>query len=153
MSDESEPDRTIVLGIINTPGLVEFNPSSSKPPVIEIDTAAHFMMDKATSDRDELIEWARSIAVKLKFAIIIGESDYGGDKRKPYFKLECERGGSYVSKSKKLKTYKTGTRKCQCPFRLCGYFHANRKWHLTVVNGKHNHELDKGLEGHILWVD
>jgi hypothetical protein len=104
MSDESEPDRTIVLGIINTPGLVEFNPSSSKPPVIEIDTAAHFMTDKATSDRDELIEWARSIAVKLKFAIIIGKSDYGGDKRKPYFMLECEWGGSYVSKGKKLKT-------------------------------------------------
>jgi hypothetical protein len=115
MSDESEPHRTIVLGI-NRPGLVEFNPSSSKPPVIEIDTAAHFMTDKATSDRDELIEWARSIAVKLKFAIIIGESDYGGDKRKPYFKLECERGGSYVSKRKKLKTDKIGTKKCQCPF-------------------------------------
>jgi hypothetical protein len=129
MSDKSEPHRTIVLGI-NAPGLVEFNPSRSKPPVTEIDTPTHFVTDKATSDRDELIEWARSIAVQLKFAIIIRNSDYGGDKRKPYFKLECERGGSYVSKSKKLKTDKTRMRKCQYPFRLRGYFHADRKWHL-----------------------
>jgi hypothetical protein len=91
------------------------------------------LTDKATFDRDELIEWARSIAVQLKFVIIIGNTDYGGDKRKKYFKLEYERGGSYVSKSKKLKTDKIGTRKCQYPFQLRDYFHADKKWHLTVV--------------------
>jgi hypothetical protein len=41
MSDESEPHRTIVLGI-SAPGLVEFNPSRSKSPVIEIDTRSLF---------------------------------------------------------------------------------------------------------------
>ncbi|KAK2388676.1 protein FAR1-RELATED SEQUENCE [Trifolium repens] len=54
-------------------------------------------------------------------------------------------------KRKKLKTEKTGTRKCQCPFRLRDYFHqTDRKWHMTVVNDTHNHELDKGLEGHMV---
>jgi hypothetical protein len=41
MSDESEPHQTIVLGI-SAPGLVVFNPSRSKPPIIEIDIAAYF---------------------------------------------------------------------------------------------------------------
>jgi hypothetical protein len=82
--------------------------------------------------------------VKLKFGIIIGKSDFGGDKRKLYFKLVCEQSETYVSKDKKLKMEKTGTRKCQCPFRLRGYFHqTDRKWHMTVVNSTHNHELMK----------
>jgi hypothetical protein len=38
-------------------------------------------------------------------------------------------------------------RKCGCPFRLHGYFHASEEWHLTVVSGLHNHVLDKNLEG------
>ncbi|KAK2458901.1 hypothetical protein QL285_005998 [Trifolium repens] len=102
-----EPHRQIVLGI-NAPDIVEFKPSSSKPPVMEIDTGSHFQTEMATEDRDELIEWARSVAFKLKFGIIIEKSDFGGDKRKPCFKLVCERSGTYVSKGKKLKTEKTG---------------------------------------------
>ena len=150
MSDEGEPRRQIVRAI-NAPGIVEFKPSSSKPHVIEIDTWSHFQTDMTIEDRDELIEWARSVAVKLKFGIIIGKSDFGGDKRKLYFKLVCERSRTYVSKGKKLKTEKTGTRKCQRSFWLHGYFHqTGRKWHMTVVNGTHNHELDKGLEGHLV---
>jgi hypothetical protein len=97
MSDEGEPHRQIVLGI-NASGIVEFKPSNSKPHVIEIDTGSHFQTDMATEHRDELIEWPRSVAVKLKFGIIIRKSDFGGDKRKPYFKLICERSGTYVLK-------------------------------------------------------
>ncbi|KAK2439915.1 protein FAR1-RELATED SEQUENCE [Trifolium repens] len=150
MSDECEPHRQIVLGI-NAPGIVEFKPSGSKPPVIEIDTRAHFQTTEGNEDRNVLIEWARSVAVKLNFGIIIGKSDFGDNRRKPYFMLVCERSGTYVSKGKKLKTEKTGTRKCQCPFRLRGYLHVtDNKWYMTVVNGTHNHELDKGLEGHLI---
>jgi hypothetical protein len=150
MSDEGEPHRQIVLGI-NAPGIVEFKASGSKPPVIEIDIGAHFQTTTGNEDRNVLIEWARSVAVKLNFGIIIGKSDFGDNRRKPYFMLVCERSGTYVSKGKKLKTEKTGTRKCQCPFRLHGYFHrTDGKWHMTVVDGTHNHELDKGLEGHLI---
>ncbi|WJX19658.1 hypothetical protein P8452_09313 [Trifolium repens] len=85
MSDKGEPHRQIVLGI-NAPGIVEFKASGSKPPIIEIDTGAHFQTTMASENRDELIEWARKIAVKLNFGIIIGKSDFGSDRRKPYFK-------------------------------------------------------------------
>jgi alpha-glucosidase len=139
-----------VLGI-NAPGIVEFKPSGSKPPVIKIDTGAHFQTTMTSEDRDVLIEWACNIAVRLNFGIIIGKSDFGADRRKPYFTLVCERSGTYVLKGKKLKKEKTETRKCQCPFRLRGYFHrTDGKWHMTVVDGTHNHELDKGLEGHLV---
>ncbi|WJX72087.1 hypothetical protein P8452_56003 [Trifolium repens] len=150
MSDEGEPHRQIVLGI-NAPGIVEFKASGSKPPIIEIDTGAHFQTTEGNEDRNVLIEWARSVAVKLNFGIIIGKSDFGDNRRKPYFMLVCERSGTYVSTGKKLKTEKTGTRKCQCPFRLRGYLHVtDHKWYMTVVNDTHNHELDKGLEGHLI---
>ncbi|XP_045831510.1 uncharacterized protein LOC123922888 [Trifolium pratense] len=121
-----------------------------RPVAYEIDTSDHFYTEMATPDRDELIRWAREIALKLKFAIVIGKSDNGSDKRKQYFRLDCERGGRYVSTNKKLKSDQTGTRKCGCPFRLRGYCHADKTWHLTVVNGKHNHELDKAVEGHLI---
>ncbi|XP_045802305.1 uncharacterized protein LOC123895876 [Trifolium pratense] len=140
-----EGKQAIVLGV-RAPGLVEAQPD--KPLVYEIDTAAHFYTDMATTDRDELIGWARAIAVKLKFAIVIGKSD--NDIRKQYFRLDCERGGRYVSTNKKLKSDQTGTRQCGCPFRLCGYCHADKTWHLTVVNGIHNHELDKVVEGQLI---
>ncbi|PNX59220.1 hypothetical protein L195_g059581, partial [Trifolium pratense] len=58
--------RELVLGIY-TPGIVEVPPD--KPVAYEIDTSAHFYTDMATPDRDELIRWARAIALKLKFAI------------------------------------------------------------------------------------
>ncbi|XP_045830906.1 PKS-NRPS hybrid synthetase cheA-like [Trifolium pratense] len=143
--------RELVLGIC-APGIVEVPPDKppSRPVAYEIDTSDHFYTEMATPDRDELIRWAREIALKLKFAIVIGKSDNGSDKRKQYFRLDCERGGRYVSTNKKLKSDQTGTRKCGCPFRLRGYCHADKTWHLTVVNGKHNHELDKAVEGHLI---
>ncbi|PNY01956.1 FAR1 DNA-binding domain protein [Trifolium pratense] len=135
-------------GSVRAPGLVDAQ--LDKPPVYEIDTAAHFYTDMETTDRDELIGWARAIAVKLKFAIVIGKSDNDNDIRKQYFRLDCERGGRYVSTNKKLKFDQTSTRKCGCPFRLRGYCNADKTWHLTIVNGIHNHELDKAVEGHLI---
>ncbi|PNX69877.1 hypothetical protein L195_g064634, partial [Trifolium pratense] len=60
----------LVLGIC-APGIVEVPPDKppSKPVAYEIDTSAHFYTEMATPDRDELIRWARDIALKLKFAI------------------------------------------------------------------------------------
>ncbi|XP_045821872.1 iron-regulated transcriptional activator AFT2-like [Trifolium pratense] len=120
------------------------------PPPIEIDTASHFASDRQESDRYELIKWARSVAENLRFAIIVRRSD-SGKKRKAQLVLECERGGKYVPAKKKLKSDSFGTRKCECPFRLCGYYNKETKlWRLTVANGMHNHELYKGLQGHLV---
>ncbi|XP_045821820.1 uncharacterized protein LOC123914677 [Trifolium pratense] len=122
--DEFKPKRHVVLGLFAT-GIVqaEAHPSYPpiKPPPIEIDTTSHFATDRQESDRDELIKWARSVAEKLRFSIIVRRSD-SGEKRKAQLVLECERDGKYETKL----------------------------WRLTVVNDMHNHELDKGLEGHLV---
>jgi hypothetical protein len=43
----------------------------------------------------DLIEWARDVAAKLQFAIVIVNSNYDADRRKPKLLLGCERGGVY----------------------------------------------------------
>ncbi|KAK2435389.1 protein FAR1-RELATED SEQUENCE [Trifolium repens] len=160
MDDELSPtekSRELVLGIPVQLALAEVEPINCHPPVppvrldppvVEIDTSSSFATDKAFATRDELIEWARKVALELKFSIVIEKSDYGGNKRRQKLVLGCERGGVYKPSKKKSKFEETGTRKCGCPFRLCGYFHSTNDWHLRVVNEKHNHEFDKVLEGH-----
>ncbi|PNX99530.1 otubain [Trifolium pratense] len=130
--DEFKPKRPVVFGLFVTDTVqVEAqpsNPRSRQPPAIEIDTASHFATDKQESDRDELIKWARGVAEKLRFAIIVRRSSSGGDnQRKAQLVVECERGGQCVPAKKKLKSDSTGTRKCKCPFRLGGYYSKETK--------------------------
>jgi hypothetical protein len=65
---------------------------------------------------DELIEWARDVSTKLKFATVIVNSTYGADRRKQKLVLGCERGGVYKLTKKKLKFEETRTKKCGCLF-------------------------------------
>jgi len=52
---------------------------------------------------------------------------------------------------KKLNHKGTGSRKCDCPFRMCGYIQKKiNDWWLAMVNGVHNHELESKLGGHLL---
>ncbi len=134
------------------PQPLDIVPVPVQPPPISIDTGHHFATAAKENSKDDLITWAKKVAQKLKFTIIVRRSDNGGDKsRKPFFVLECERSGKYVPPKKKLKADSTGTRKCGCPFRLRGYYAKETKlWHMTVVNGIHNHELDTELEGHLV---
>ncbi|GAU33210.1 hypothetical protein TSUD_144710 [Trifolium subterraneum] len=134
------------------PQPLDIVPVPVQPPPISIVTGHHFATAAKENSKDDLITWAKKVAQKLKFTIIVRRSDNGGDKsRKPFFVLECERSGKYVPPKKKLKADSTGTRKCGCPFRLRGYYAKETKlWHMTVVNGIHNHELDTELEGHLV---
>ncbi|GAU33347.1 hypothetical protein TSUD_166120 [Trifolium subterraneum] len=134
------------------PQPLDIVPVPVQPPPISIDTGHYFATAAKEDSIDALIKWAKNVAQKLKFTIIVRRSDNGGDKsRKPFFVLECERSGKYVPPKKKLKVDSTGTRKCGCPFRLCGYYAKETKlWHMTVVNDIHNHELDTELEGHLV---
>jgi hypothetical protein len=50
-----------------------------------------------------------------------------------------------------LKLEGTGSRKCDCPFRICGYFEKKTNdWWLAMHNGAHHHELESKLGGHLL---
>ncbi|KAK2415732.1 hypothetical protein QL285_038190 [Trifolium repens] len=91
-------------------------PPAIGPPTIHFDSSSSFLADQAFETRDTLLKWVREVAVGLKFAIVIVNSDYGDEKRKPKLVLGCERGGTYKRTSKKIKFEETGTRKCGCPF-------------------------------------
>ncbi|KAK2398613.1 protein FAR1-RELATED SEQUENCE [Trifolium repens] len=94
-----------------------------EPIGISINTGNLFLNAALYNDRDELIDWCRQVALNAGFS---------------------------MEPKRKLKRDDTATRKCDCPFRLRGYFLATKKWKLSVVNGEHNHEMAKNLEGHIL---
>ncbi|KAK2397703.1 protein FAR1-RELATED SEQUENCE [Trifolium repens] len=123
-------------------------PPAIGPPAIHFDSSSSFLTDQAFETRDALLKWVRDVAAGLKFAFVMVNSDNGDGKRKQKLVLGCERGGTYKRTSKKIKFEETGTRKCGCPFKLRGYFHNTTKdWHLSVVNGVHNHEVETGRDG------
>ena len=102
--------------------------------------------------RDELLEWTRTIAFQLGFAIVILRSDtYTGQKgRRSYVLLGCERSGKYKGLKKDGGETITGTKKCGCPFKLQGNpLVDNSGWKLKVICNTHNHALAENLEGHV----
>jgi len=60
--------------------------------------------------------------------------------------LGCERSGKYRKYRSDLEVTITGTRKCDCPFRLRGKpIKGGEGWVLKVVCGLHNHDLAETL--------
>ena len=87
------------------------------------------------------------------FVIVIKRSDKG-DSRKARVTLACERGGTYRHAKNKsnvedLNRKGTGTKKCDCPFKIIGVkLTSSDDWSVKVVCGFHNHRAAKQLEGH-----
>ncbi|CAJ2665946.1 unnamed protein product [Trifolium pratense] len=142
----------VVELVIAQPNVVEPGDDVVEPSDNEhkVDTGKYFYEARYCKERDELIKWCRNEAKKAGFTIVIAKSDNGSYRRKRYFVLGCERGGEYKERKRKLKNEDTATRKCNCRFRLRGYFLSTQVWSLNVVNGEHNHELSNNHEGHIL---
>jgi hypothetical protein len=106
-------------------------------PGISVNTSNLSFNAALSKDRDELTEWCKNVASNAGFTMVIEKSDKGnGDKRKPFFILGCKRGRVYKEPKMKLKREDIATRKCECPFRLRGYFLTTRVWKLSVVNGE-----------------
>ena len=110
------------------------------------------MVVQIFSTRDELINWARSVAQKNGFVVVVYRSDQGGKQgnRKVFVTLGCERSGEYkhADRPRKRKEVVTGTKKMSCPFRLRGRPVGAIGWKLTVLCGQHNHERAETLVGH-----
>jgi len=67
--------------------------------------------------------------------------------------MQCERTGEYKPPKtrKKPNLEGTGSRKCECPFRLKGFFDKDTKdWWIAMLCGIHSHELALNLGGHLL---
>lgn len=118
----------------------DLKPDSAEQVDESLDFAKHFATDKEFTTRDDLLKWVRGEATKLGFGIVISKSNNRGAQT---LLLECKRSGVYKKHSKRPDTR---FKKCECPFRLRGYFLSSGVWELTVMCGKHNHEMMENLE-------
>ena len=101
--------------------------------------------------RDDVLQWARSVAYEIGFVAVIMRSDTnnGIRGRTSFVLIGCERSGQYRAKKKDLVKTCTSNRKCEYPFKL----HAkpvvgDEGWMVKLICGSHNHELVKSLVGH-----
>jgi len=101
--------------------------------------------------QDELLEWVCKVVFRLGFVVVILRSgkETGAQGRKTYDLLGCERSGKYRKYKTNLEVSITGTRKCDCPFKLrCKPIKGGEGWVLKVIYGLHNYELANTLVGH-----
>jgi len=101
--------------------------------------------------RDDVLQWAQSIAHENGFvAVIIRSNTHTGSKGRTSFVLiGCERSGEYRCRKKDFVRRDTGTRKCGCPFKLrCKPVVRGQGWMVKLMCGIHNHELARSLVGH-----
>jgi len=100
-------------------------------------------------ERDDLLGCVRRQAARVGFTISIDKSSL----KRPFFTMQCERSGEYKppKMKKKPNLQDMDTRKCECPFRLHGFFEKDTKdWWIAMLCGIHNHELAPKLVSHLL---
>ena len=102
--------------------------------------------------RDDVLQWAQSVAYENGFVAVIMRSDTnaGMRGRTSFVLIGCERSGQYRSRKKDFVRRDTGSRKCVCPFKLCGKpVVGGQGWMVKLMCGSHNHEMTKSLVGHL----
>ncbi|XP_068466587.1 uncharacterized protein [Phaseolus vulgaris] len=110
-----------------------------------------FSTDEVFCDRDELLEWAKSVGYSYGFVIVILRSDTWTSQRgrMTYVLLGYERGGKYRWYKKEVDVSRTGNRKCECPFRLRGKsVKGGQGWMVELICGSHNHDLTETMVGY-----
>ncbi|KAL5148735.1 putative protein FAR1-RELATED SEQUENCE 10 [Glycine soja] len=116
-----------------------------------VDCSNAFNTSQVFATRDDVLQWARTVAHENGFVAVIMRSDTetGSRGRSSFVLIGCERSGTYKCRNKEFVRKDTGNRKCGCPFRLRGKpVHGGEGWMVKLICGIHNHELAKSLVGH-----
>ncbi|KAL5138312.1 PHD finger protein ING1 [Glycine soja] len=115
-----------------------------------VDCSNAFNTSQVFATRDDVLQWARTVAHENGFVAVIMRSDTetGSRGRSSFVLIGCERSSTYKCRNKEFVRKDTGSRKC-CPFRLRGKpVHGGEGWMVKLICGIHNHELVKSLVGH-----
>ncbi|KHN31661.1 hypothetical protein glysoja_022526, partial [Glycine soja] len=82
--------------------------------------------------RDDVLQWARTVAHENGFVAVIMrfDTDTGSRGRSSFVLIGCERSGTYKCRNKEFVRKDTGS------------------WMVKLICGIHNHELAKSLVGH-----
>ncbi|KAL5165118.1 Protein FAR1-RELATED SEQUENCE 5 [Glycine soja] len=102
-------------------------------------------------NRDDVLQWARSVAHENGFVAVIIRSGTNTSSRgrTSFVLIGCKRSGEYRCRKKEFVRRDIGTRKCGCPFKLRGKpLVGGQGWMVKLMCGIHNHELAKSLVGH-----
>ncbi|KAH1212598.1 hypothetical protein GmHk_14G040753 [Glycine max] len=116
-----------------------------------VDCSNAFNTSQVFATRDDVLQWARTVAHENGFVAVIMRSDTetGSRGRSSFVLIGCERSGTYKCRNKEFVRKDTGSRKCGCPFRLRGKpVHGGEGRMVKLICGIHNHELAKSLVGH-----
>ncbi|KAH1203128.1 hypothetical protein GmHk_17G049444 [Glycine max] len=116
-----------------------------------VDCSNAFNTSQVFGTRDDVLQWARTVAHENGFVAVImrSDTDTGSRGRSSFALIGCERSGMYKCRNKEFVRRDTGNRKCGCPFRLRGKpVHGGDGWMVKLICGIHNHELAKSLVGH-----
>ncbi|KAH1254612.1 Protein FAR1-RELATED SEQUENCE 6 [Glycine max] len=116
-----------------------------------VDCSNAFNTSQVFATRDDVLQWARTVAHENGFVAVIMRSDTetGSRGRSSFVLIGCEKSGTYKCRNKEFVRKDTGSRKCGCPFRLRGKpVRRGEGWMVKLICGIHNHELAKSLVGH-----
>ena len=103
------------------------SPNAKGVVVKEVDVGNTFKNEQEFEFRDHMLQWIRTEASKWEFGVVIRRSDNGSDRRCAFVTMRCERSGKYKPPLLNFKRDDTGSRKCECPFKLHGYLLTNNK--------------------------
>lgn len=98
--------------------------------------------------REHMLQWVHMEVGKLGFGVVIVKFDNGLDRRQAFVAMRCEKSGMYQPRTRKLKRDGTGSRKCECLFKLHVYHMTDETWKINVISSIHNHALTDKLVGH-----
>ncbi|KAK9683577.1 hypothetical protein RND81_08G160800 [Saponaria officinalis] len=116
-------------------------------PEEPIDTGHIFNTDKKFKDRDELISEVKKTGLLHNINVRIDSYHAQRGFGEQWFKWD--RSGSYQFRSDldapSTKSF-TGSRKCDCPFKLKAVGQVDGTWKLYVHNGYHNHFIGAKLD-------
>ncbi|XP_040862117.1 uncharacterized protein [Glycine max] len=116
-----------------------------------VDCSDAFNNSQVFDCRDDVLQWARSVAHENGFVamIIRFNTNTGSRGRISFVLIGCERSGEYRCRKKEFVRRDIETRKCGCPFKLRGKLVVGGQgWMVKLMCGIHNHELTKSLVGH-----
>ncbi|XP_058775580.1 protein FAR1-RELATED SEQUENCE 5-like [Vicia villosa] len=128
--------------------LVDVSSNVEGVVVKAVDVGGDFNNKQEFDDRESMLIWISRNATNLGFDVEIGRSNNGTARRNAFVTMLCERSGKYHPPLRKSKRDDMSSRKCECPFKICCYMLASKKWRFSFIYGLHNHDLFSKLQGH-----
>ncbi|KAL5160622.1 hypothetical protein HKD37_07G018079 [Glycine soja] len=118
-----DEDQWIYDGIMSEE--VDMNEQNEDEVVVNeehVDCFDAFNTSQVFATQDDVLHWTRSVAYEIGFVAIIMRSNTntGMRGRTSFVLIGYEKSGQYRSRKKDFVRRDIGSRKCGCPFKLCG---------------------------------